>query len=457
MPPKKDIKKDKAKDKPYPPAYFMSLTLENVRCFGPKQTLDLSDGKGRPVRWTVILGDNGVGKTTLLQCLAAMNPITFIALPNQKSVLPIIFALKLTDEYRIRFMRDRTGDSLIRCEYSIGAYISQTKSRGETAHFTAKLQPLGVISGSGSFKKTVDLVCHGYGASRKWGNVALSEEKKSDFRNILFEDDPILKNPEEWLLRSDYSALKDSSLNSTSKNQVSQVIEILKGILPDVNNIWIAHGKGRPLPWIEFGTHYGRVNLNDLSLGYRTMIAWMVDFAARMYERYPDSSDPLAEPAVVLVDEIDLHMHPKWQRDIKDYLIKLFPNTQFIVTAHSPLIVQEAADANVVLLERKGDHVEINKTPEIIKGWRVDQIYNSKLFGYIGSRSKEVQKHLDKRRQILSQLELTKDDLKEVEKLEAQIGYLPIGETQEERKDRKIIHQAAEFLKKQKKDKVDKD
>ena len=57
-----------------PPAYFLSLTVENVRCFGPKQTLDLSNGNGRLARWTVILGNNGTGKTTLLQCLTVFDP-----------------------------------------------------------------------------------------------------------------------------------------------------------------------------------------------------------------------------------------------------------------------------------------------------------------------------------------------------------------------------------------------
>lgn len=53
-------------------AYFTSLTLENVRCFGPEpQTLDLTDGNGRPAQWTILLGDNGTGKTTILQVLGA--------------------------------------------------------------------------------------------------------------------------------------------------------------------------------------------------------------------------------------------------------------------------------------------------------------------------------------------------------------------------------------------------
>lgn len=54
--------------------YFTRLELENIRCFGTKQSLDLSDGNGNPTRWNLILGNNGVGKTTLLEVLAWMRP-----------------------------------------------------------------------------------------------------------------------------------------------------------------------------------------------------------------------------------------------------------------------------------------------------------------------------------------------------------------------------------------------
>ena len=57
--------------------YFKSLSLTNVRSFGEMQQLDMTDTDGRPAQWTLILGDNGVGKTTLLQCLASMRPILF--------------------------------------------------------------------------------------------------------------------------------------------------------------------------------------------------------------------------------------------------------------------------------------------------------------------------------------------------------------------------------------------
>ena len=57
------------------PMYFTKLELENVRSFGGRQCLDLLDAQAKPARWTLILGDNGVGKTTLLQCLTRMRPV----------------------------------------------------------------------------------------------------------------------------------------------------------------------------------------------------------------------------------------------------------------------------------------------------------------------------------------------------------------------------------------------
>ena len=64
-----------AKSPNQPPIYFTSLELENVRCFGERQILDLTDNEGKLAQWTILLGDNGVGKTTLLQCLAWMRPV----------------------------------------------------------------------------------------------------------------------------------------------------------------------------------------------------------------------------------------------------------------------------------------------------------------------------------------------------------------------------------------------
>ena len=173
----------------------------------------------------------------------------------------------------------------------------------------------------------------------------------------------------------------------------------------------------------------------------------MVDFSSRLFERYPNSTNALAEPAVCLVDEIDLHLHPKWQRTIMQYLTVRFPNTQFIVTAHSPLIVQAATDANIAILRREGDHVVIDQSFKAIRGWRIDQVLTSDLFGLETARPPELDEVLRERKKLLTKGRMTAADKKKLTAIEAQIGSLPTGETVEDIEAMDIIRRAARRLK----------
>lgn len=226
-----------------------------------------------------------------------------------------------------------------------------------------------------------------------------------------------------------------------------RVQEALINILPEVAEIRIQPSdEPGGSPRVEARTPDGWVALRRLGFGYQSQIAWMVDFASRMFERYPDSPDPLAEPAVVLVDEIDLHMHPRWQRQIIGYLTERCPNTQFIVTAHSPLVVQAAAGANIVLLRREGDHVVIDNDPEVMENWRVDQILTSELFGVESARPPKIEPQLKERRALLAKSRLSRQDQERLAALEAEIGDLPAGESAEDRRAMDLIRRAADKL-----------
>ena len=279
------------------------------------------------------------------------------------------------------------------------------------------------------------------------GKSSLSEQRTDDTTASLFSDDVDLINAEEWLLQADYAASKAPKSNKRAAQRRDQVKEILIALLPDVDDVRFSASEeeiGPPI--VEFHTPYGWVRLKDLSLGYRTLLTWMVDLASRLFDRYPKSANPLAEPAVVLVDEIDLHLHPRWQRTLMSFLSERFPNTQFIATAHSPLVVQAAQDANIVLLRREGDHVVIDNDVERIKNWRVDQILTSELFGLESARPPQVSPALEERKKILAKSRLTKADEKRLAELEAQIGDLPTGETPEDLQAMDIIRRAAALL-----------
>ena len=121
----------------------------------------------------------------------------------------------------------------------------------------------------------------------------------------------------------------------------------------------------------------GDVRFEELGFGYQTSLTWLADFCKRMFELYPDADNPLHEEAVVLVDEIDLHLHPKWQRELVPTLSKIFPNVQFIVTTHSPHVLQSMEDVNLYVLRRNAESGEIEAERSNVTnftGWTVEEI-----------------------------------------------------------------------------------
>jgi energy-coupling factor transporter ATP-binding protein EcfA2 len=439
------------------PAYFLSLEVENVKSFGPRQFLDLSNGQGRPAQWTIILGDNGVGKTTLLQGLAAI-------VPRVRSGVRLWAGVDFMQKFRWGLYRSGIQDttSILSAEFYKGIKLSDKKDGDRVSGIGFKswgaLNPvLGIrdcffILDNDQYEKVDAVTCFGYGASRRMGQTSLSERVDDEPFASLFSDDVALLNAEEWLLQADYAAhaARPEAAKKRAEKRRDEIREVLINLLPDVEDIRFAQlTEKQQKPGVEVKTPYGWVSIKDLSLGYKTLIAWMVDFASRMFDRYPESRNPLAEAAVVLVDEIDLHLHPKWQRTLMGYLSERFPNTQFIATAHSPLVVQAASDANIVLLRRIGDHVVIENDVKAIHGWRVDQILTSDLFGLESARPPQLDVLLEERTKLLAKSRLTKKDRARLKELEEEIGALPTGETPEDMEAMDIIRRAAERLKKE--------
>ena len=442
--------KSTAANSEIPPAYFLSLELENVLCFKDKQELKLCDSNGNPAQWTVILGNNGVGKTTLLRCLNRMELIL-------DKYVDVAFPFRLSANQDADTLQEleslKSNGAIIYTKIVNGNTLSEIKSNHCEKSIEHSYKSTVGYALEGQHKDLCGLICYGYGATRRMGKTSLSDSLSPDNSVSLFSDNATLINAEEWLLQTDYAIKSKRSergirtsaeSHAQRKKQYNQIVRVLKSILPDVEDIRIELDEN---PTAKFLTPFGWVRLSSLGLGYRTMIAWMVDLAVRLFKRYPDSEDPLAEPAIVLVDEIDLHMHPKWQRTIMEFLTQRFPNTQFIVTAHSPLVVQAAQDANIVLLRREGDQVKIINNPEIIENWRVDQVLTS-IFEMQSSRPAKIEPLLARRQEILTKSKLTKADKAELKELEDKIGTLPTAETSEDIKAMDIIRRAAKLLEK---------
>jgi len=285
----------------------------------------------------------------------------------------------------------------------------------------------------------------------------MAETPSDHATSSLFLGGSRLRDAEKLLINLDYASKFDNG--GTQKEILVRFEEVLLNVLPGITALNYEPGTGYfPRPRVEFKSDYGWVPLRQLGHGYQTMIAWVVDFVSRMVEHHPESDDPLAEPAVCLVDEIDLHLHPVWQRKVIGYLSERFPNTQFIVTAHSPLVVQAAAsaNANIALLVRStekdvdGNHyVEIRNNPEDVHNWRLDQILTSDLFGGIDLRSVETEKLFARKRELLDKVKLNKVEAAELAEIESKIAELPVGDSEKFKDDLQLLRDAVEALKPQ--------
>ncbi len=415
------------------PVYFLRLEVENYRCFKERQVLDLSDGKGNWKKWTIILGDNGTGKSTVLQLLASGETEERITHDGKKLYGPTR-----------RFFNYKDNNGVYR--FGLNIFYSNSRDQFDTM--------LEVNSGILIFddEKLKELKCFGYGANRKMGNSSLGNSI-SPASESLFNEDANLINAEEWLLQLDYAASKDSEIKNFVIEKRERVKQILLDLLPDIHDINFTTPTIESLKSsVEFETPFGWVSIHQLSLGYKTMVTWMVDLAARMFDRYPNSADPLSEPAIVLVDEIDLHLHPKWQRKIFNYLSDKFPATQFIITAHSPLIVQSApVEANIVLLRKEKDQVVVDNDRASVQNWRLDQILASDLFGFKSSRGAEAEKKLEERKQLLAKKDLTNEERKRLDELNSFAHLLPTAYKEEDIDVMNVLQEAAEYLRNRKK------
>ncbi len=393
---KKVVKSSVLRDeiKNAPAAYFKNLTLENIKCFKGKHTIDLSDGHGKPANWTVILGNNNTGKTTILKALVGLSAVetegTAYTWDGQRSSsfgtkteIHQKYVTPFYSKYKSLNLFENKQHPCVESRILI-AVNSEDKKR-----FTTFIDwDLGIDGvwdyqyGGNTFaliSELSNLQIFPYGTHRKisdgFGSNSNNDidEIEDQYRNFIKNTD--LENVEDWILQL---SLSEKLGRTKAKDILNQIHNILtSGLLPDIQGFEIkSEGEEAVFEnFVLFDTDYGKVRLHDLGYGYQSMMAWVLDLVRRMVERYPNSKSPLEEPAIVLVDEIDLHLHPEWQRKIIGHLTKYFPNTQFIVTAHSPLIVQSSGNINVIILRKEGDHTIIEQ-PKIrnFRGWTVEEI-----------------------------------------------------------------------------------
>ena len=435
--------------------YYVGLEVENARCFTETQDLRLVDSNGCPARWTLLVGENGVGKTTLLQCLSWMRPTPYY-LPDQArqtGIQPLLH--DQNPPSMARLLRDGARSTALRAEMVEGLDLASCRS--STALVRTGLQLDARYSELGNWEfagaqlprelnepaTTVEPFVITYAANRYMGRQNADELSESEPVDLLRTDRTELVDAADVLPHLDYSALKG---NAKSKARLGGMKGALAEILPFIDSpghIEILDPE-HPLGSLRFETPSGMVPLDGLSLGHRTVTAWIVDLAWRLIRRYPESPKPLEEPAVVLIDEIDLHLHPRWQRTIMKQLSDHFTNVQFVATTHSPVMITSMSDVNVAVLRQaeSGDHMVIENDPEVVEGWRFDQILVS-LFGLESARSLRVEDLMKERERLLEKESITPQDSERLRDIADELSLLPMAERREDQEAMRIIRQAA--------------
>jgi len=165
-----------------------------------------------------------------------------------------------------------------------------------------------------------------------------------------------------------------------------------------------------------------RLTVNQLSGGELNLIAMIGDLARRMAIANPDSTKPLLGSGIVLIDEIDLHLHPKWQRMIVPKLRYVFPNCQFIISTHSPHVITHVEPESLFLLKQT-DLGIVTEKPSGSYGKNVDRVLED-LMGLKTTRPDEVDFNLHSIFEAIDAGKLEKAQ-KMIAKLEQKIGADP--------------------------------
>jgi hypothetical protein len=377
--------------------YIQSLQIENLRTFETAR-IDFnvpgeepsSDPSLMP-NVNLLLGDNGSGKTSVLRAaaLAALGPI----LTSGSGFVPYSMVRRVRRREKLGPARIAVKLLLHQQDGHVGEETLETviePTRGWVDRFQHKSFP-GWAEAMWDESSPAFLMV-GYGASRRVDlSSGFSEELRSKSRALrysrvagLFEEAVTTVPLSSWLPR----------LQSQDPDRHFQVVQLLNELLA-------------PHAWLDpkpLGDEYvfriggADVPLQALSDGYRAYVGWIADLLYHVCMGSPSGLKLVENRGVVLVDEVDLHLHPEWQQRVIPTLARVFPHLQFVFTSHSPLLVGTVRGSNVFVLETEETEgirkSLLRPSGEEVYGLSADQILTSGNFGLASARNPEFTSHL---------------------------------------------------------------
>lgn len=373
------------------------LRLRNIRCFKHLEIDFCDEDSGEPVPWTVILGDNGSGKSTLLKALA-------LALSSPKDARGLF-----ESDSREEWLRRDTNEGAIELVISAGHDSPEIRREIRIEHASYGEEMLHIHENdSPPAVDATPFVC-GYGAARRtFGTTSPRGYTSREAVATLFDIEASLQNPELSLRRSLDS--REDLLQS-----IDRILTLPKG------STRLGHeGIEVRGPW---GVYLPLMALSD---GYRATLAWILDMIGwAILKDEGMLKDNLR--GIILVDEIEQHLHPSWQRRIIGLLRKQFPGLNMVVTTHAPLCVSGTTDledheVNIVHLRWEDDAVTASTGYKPPRGQRADQILTSYLFGLSTTGDDRTRSQIERLSELLSLGDsATPDEQEERERLRSEL------------------------------------
>jgi len=350
--------------------YLRRIVLENVRGFSE---LDFSFQRSsiKPTEeyagWDVVTGDNASGKTALLKALS----LALIGPDSTRALQPSLdgwvrqgessatIAAQIVAGEKDKFAQGRRYDQPFWSELELRADANGHISMLEGKKYLKK----GKGPTRGPWTDHPDgWFCAGYGPFRRlYGHSPEAQRLMSAQGKIarfatLFREDATLQESDLWLKELKYKDLEGDQVSCDKLQLVLRILahEFLQSQMTvervDSHGLWLRDARGITL------------SLRDLSDGYRSAIAMLTDILRQLMDVYgvidlleSEAQGPIVNnTGIVLVDEVDSHLHPSWQRKIGFWFREVFPRIQFIVTTHSPLICQAASEDSIWHLPAPG-------------------------------------------------------------------------------------------------------
>lgn len=395
------------------------LTLENIKCF-EKVTLKFSDKTNKRPKWITLLSENGSGKTTILQSLALL-----LAGPESATQLlprPIGW---LKDETKfgkisIRIHKDDCdsgsfGEQKKRLSFGYSQHITgrepitiRSKAHTQPGIHESPDKALSWLRQNAFSPQSQGWFAAGYGAFRRLTRshqiIVPTLDTPSRYTNFVsqFQEGEELAAFQQWMIYLDYREAKENDPAARRLREIG--VNAINELLPPGVRYHSIDADGR----ILFDDHGTKVSTAGLSDGYRSVLGLGGDLVWRMISAFQESENPLHEPGVVLIDELDIHLHPMWQRNIAGWLRNQFPNIQFIVTTHSPMVAA-GAGSDALTLKIGKDSTPILPITQSLFSMDVDDILKSEAFGLISTFSPETEKKLNRLSALQTKIEPLND------------------------------------------------